>query len=517
MRAIRELAQMGWGRSRRARRRTRWDKAALWFRLRYPNAGQVRGALNLLSRHTSRLGFRLSVKDGVALLYIGVSTDAVAHVLEEMARDMGFGLTATGSIPPPLTGRFTLAQCLVEEEALGEGVDAYLIREQLFTLSDVEQSEKGSVFPESVAGNGQGHGPGAWDIPKPVLGIATRPEWTEPTPMELTLADDDDWNLGQTLDGKTLGGRRVRVFGADDSTAEWLAGLVLTRIARQPARLVVIDGWGDLVPQLLSNPQIARLRSAKQVTYLDVNIAGQGGVNPLAARPEEDLAQVIESWRWWFGGLGVAGRALDLLPQATEAGVSDLPALHRWLKSQAGDSFAAAASFRAVLDQLMRNQVVYRWLTAYPVALRAALETGVLFISCPHKGSWHRFQAIRAVLGLVAEPGSDLVLHRIPVAERDLDRAKALRIVINSSTPNHSPAIDVTILTRHDDKVRAEGEAAAILQRLPQNVLDMDLSLAMVTEHIQCLQGGEALIVRDSLIAFGDLGVGEGDNNVYAK
>jgi hypothetical protein len=47
MRAIRQIAHIGWGRSRRARRRTRWDEAARWFRLRYQETGSVQRALNL--------------------------------------------------------------------------------------------------------------------------------------------------------------------------------------------------------------------------------------------------------------------------------------------------------------------------------------------------------------------------------------------------------------------------------------------------------------------------------------
>jgi hypothetical protein len=36
------------------------------------------------------------------------------------------------------------------------------------------------------------------------------------------------------------------------------------------------------------------------------------------------------------------------------------------------------------------------------------------------------------------------------------------------------------------------------------------MSLAMMIEHAQCLRPGEALVVRDSFIGFGVLGVGFG-------
>jgi hypothetical protein len=447
------------------------------------------------------------VEDGVAKLYIGLPTEAIATVLNEMSQDMDFRLTVAVNIPQPLNGRFTPAQQLVAEEMLIQSVDAYLIREQLFTLSNENPDEEGLVFPEAATLNGQ-----TWDLPTPVLGIATRPKWSAPTPPELLSEGEEDWMLGQSPDGLRLGGRQVQVLGADDSAAEWLSRLVLTRLTRKQSNLVVIDGRGDLVPRLLSNPSIARLRSAKQVTYLDVNVAGQGGVNPLASGPEEDLEQIVTRWCWWFNGMGVTGRSLDLLPKAIEAGVTDLPAMQHWLKSQNGANFAAAASFRAVIDQLMRNPVVYRWLTLYPVALRTALENEVLFISCPYRGSWPRFQAkaIRAVLALISRSGTDLVLHRTPIEERDLDRAKALRIVNTSNDPTRLHRNDATVFTHHDGEKKIEGEVTAVLQRPPQNTLTEGMSLAMMIEHAQCLRPGEALVVRDSFIGFGVLGVGFG-------
>ena len=510
MKAIRQIAQMGWGFSHRALRRRRWDDSARWFRLRYPEAGRVQNALNLLSRHTDRLGLRLRVEGGVSQLFIGVSTDAVSHVLESMAQDMNFRLTATDRIPPPLNGQFRLAQLLVEKNSQLEAVDAYLVREQLFTLSEAKPSEKGWRFPESASLNG--HEPGSWKILEPVLGTTTRPEWIEPTPPELALGNEGEWALGRTPDGLVMGGRQVQVLGDDDSVAEWLTRLVLTRAGNKSAGLVVIDGRGDLVPRLLATPSIAHLRSAKQITNLDINVAGQGGVNPLAIGSDEDPTSVVERWRWWFSGMGVVGRSLDLLPRAIDAGISDLPALHRWLKKQSADSFAAAANLRSTLDQLMRNQVVNRWLTLYPVALQEALENRALIIACPHKGSWSRLQAIRAVMGLVTEPETDFVLHHVPLAEGDMGRLKELRIVIGTNTPNAIPSIRTTVLTKLGD--HSAGKAVAALRSaLNRDLLDQDgvsagHTQAMVAEHIQCLQCGEAIVARDGYVGWCSFEIG---------
>lgn len=260
------------------------------------------------------------------------------------------------------------------------------------------------------------------------------------------------------------------------------------------------------MPRLLSKPQLARMRSAKQITYLDVNVAGQGGVNPLAAKPDEDLAQVQERWRWWFAGMGVATQSLDLLPKAIEVGVTDLVGLQHWLKNQNGKKFAAAASFRAILDRLERNWVVYRWLTLYPVVLQEALENGAFLISCPHKGSWSRYQAIRGVLSLVAKPGNDLVLHHAQLAETDLDKAKSLHLVIGADTSIPLPNIDTTVLTRLGDHP-SDKEMAALPSVSSHSEPGHDgqpvgYNSAMLIEYGQCLQDGEALVVRGENVSW---------------
>lgn len=495
MKGIRRIARLSWGRSHRARLRAKWDDAAFWFRLRYSDPGEVQRALNLVSRHTDRLGLRLRLANGVTQVYIGVSTATVADLLADMARDMGFRLTSAGRVPPPLTGHFGRAQHLSQGSPPEAGVDAYLVREQLFSLTGEARVENGEIFPEAITPNGHG----SWLMPAPSLGIATRSDWLTPATPELLLENEEDWLIGQSPDGLMLGGRQVQILGAGDSTADWLSRLILTRLATKPTGLVVVDGRGDLMPRLLSKPRFARMRSAKQITYLDVSVAGQGGVNPLAAEPGEDLTQVQERWRWWFAGMGVVRGALDLLPKAIEAGVTDLVGLRRWLKNQKGNNFAAAASFRAILERLERNRMVHRWLTLYPVVLQAALKNGALLISCPHKGRWSRYQAIRGVLGLVTKPGNDLVLHHAQLAEADLNTTKSFRIVINASNPKPIPSINMTVLTRLGDQPSDEVIAAlpSVSSRfeLGHDSQPAVYTRAMLMEYGQCLQGGEALVV----------------------
>ena len=128
---------------------------------------------------------------------------------------------------PPLTGHFTPTQHLIQDSLPEAGVDAYLVREQLFTLAGVEYVEKGLIFPEDIAPNG--HGLGTWSMPAPRLGITTRPNWLTPAAPELLLENEQDWLIGRSLDGLTLGSRQVQVLGAGDSTANWLSRLITAK------------------------------------------------------------------------------------------------------------------------------------------------------------------------------------------------------------------------------------------------------------------------------------------------
>jgi hypothetical protein len=77
----------------------------------------------------------------------------------------------------------------------------------------------------------------------------------------------------------------VNVYGRQAAVADWLVHQVTQMVHLNPANLVVIDGRGDLVPQLKRKVAVTRLLG-QQLAYIDMDSASfVGGYNPLAAVP----------------------------------------------------------------------------------------------------------------------------------------------------------------------------------------------------------------------------------------
>lgn len=486
---VEEVLRLGRRGSRQLAGRHRWDNAAGWYRLRYADGDKMQAALNLLSRHLDRIGLRWRQEDGVTALYVGVA-GRYTSILTDMADDLGFKLSPADDLPPPLNGRFMSALSLASNGG-GVAVDAYLINEQLFILTGTGSAEEGPYFPQVTAANGLR--PGEWQMPTPSLGISTRPTWPAPTPLALTRADDSQWSLGRAEDDMDLGGLRLGILGDEAAVAEWLARLVAAHSER-PVGLAVIDGQGDLIPRLLVNPSVACLLTSRQATSLDVNVVGQGGINPLMAAHSGDLQETLERWRWWFQGMGLSEPNLALLPQAAGAGVANLADLYHWLEQQSGSTFAAAAGFRRVLDRLAANPAVGRWLTLHPTDIRPLAERGLVLISCPYKQSWPRLQALRGVLGLVADTSADLVLHQVPLSEADWAGAHSIRIA--TSNQNLGETVVLTRCAR-----RQAEEVIAGLRQQKQAKRPPQLSYPALVEYVQQLGEGEALVMRGGHLA----------------
>jgi len=517
------------GASRLVRRldaRARWDSQATWYRLRYDDAEQARNALDLLSRHGGRVGLRWRTERDVSRLYVGVASAGLNRLAAEMARDLGFTLTAVpqlaavaddylhdgvDALPSPLPGAFCYAPASGETAGQGEighiagEGDGYIINGHLFALPAGRVNgaalTAGYAFPTAAAI--KGYLPGLWRLPLPVLGLALCPQWRPPLPLELPAATAEAWLLGRSANRQPLYGQRVSVLGEMNAVQQWLVQLVVAQAARNPVGVAVIDGEGDLVPRLLAEPVIARLLQAKQATALDVNVVGQGGVNPLAPLPGETTGQTTARWRDWFARMGSAESGLALLPDAYAAGATSLPQLRHWLEQLARNekttrpAFVAAAALRAVLDRLLADGTTARWLCQQPVDLGALLGQGMLLVACPYQGKWSRAQALRALLPLLAFHEAAVILRlgaraAIPLSREELNNPSFIRIVSDSSN-----LTDTVIVTRSQGR-----RLASLTNHLLPQLCPEAIAPQMFQEYAGQLGVGEALALRQGTLTW---------------
>jgi hypothetical protein len=287
-------------------------------------------------------------------------------------------------------------------------------------------------------------------------------------------------------------------LGELDAAQQWLVRLAVAQAARDPVGVAVVDGEGDLVPRLLAEPIIARLLQTKRATALDVNIVGQGGVNPLQPLPGETAAQTTSRWRDWLARMGAAESGLALLPNAYAAGVTSLLDLRHWLEELARSAqtaqatFIAAAALRAVLDRLLADGTTARWLCQHPVAVEELLQRGMLLVACPYREKWSRLQAVRALLPILAFHGAAVILRRTPLSRGELNELSFIRIVSDSSD-----LTDTVII------VRSQGERLASLTNhlLPQ-LCPEAIAPQIFQEHAGRLGEGEALAVREGSVTW---------------
>jgi hypothetical protein len=511
--------------------RARWDDKATWRRLRYDNDVSARRALDLLSRGSGgeegRIGLRWRREAGVSRLYVGILSSELNRLADEMARDMGFTLTAVlrtavpalkatddgpppvgpDSLPSPLSGLFCYAASVGEKAEIGGGAaegDGYVVDGRLFVLAAGRTNGTGLTagYPFPPVQAASGYRPGLWQLLRPTLGLALRPQWRPPLRQQFPLQlpdpvyDSETWLLGRRPSQEPFYGQRVSVVGELDAGRQWLARLTVAQAVRNPVGVAVIDGEGDLVPRLLAEPAVARLLQEKRATALDVNIVGQGGVNPLAPLPGETGEAVTARWRDWFARMGAVESGLDLLPDAYDAGATSLPELRRWLEELARDekttreSFVAAAALRAVLDRLLADGPTGRWLCQQPVDLGLLLQRGMLLVSCPYQDKWSRAQALRALLPILSFYNAAVILRRIPLSREEMNGLSFIRIVTDSAD-----LTDTVIVTR------SEGERLLSLTNhlLPQ-LCPGEMPPPMFQEYVGQLGAGEALALRQGRI-----------------
>ncbi|MFZ1399743.1 MAG: hypothetical protein WAS33_22755 [Candidatus Promineifilaceae bacterium] len=466
--------------------REKWDSSLVWFRLRYLEAKRPSLCLRLLSRPEAygRVALYFQPDAPVSRLYLGVP-ESHLRLLQQMVADFGFSLK-----PKPPEVALPTAQRLIAVETLpwDRPFLAHIVNEIVF-VSVVADNNSGSYFPQGSASRGAGR----WCLPQdPPAGLTLAPARNGQAPPPHLVANDVGerrWLVGRSQSNLPLQvAGRVNVYGRQAAVAEWLVHQVTQMISRHPAQLVVIDGKGDLVPQLKRKAAVTRLLGA-QLAYVDIDSASLvGGFNPLAAVPGETAAGQVQRWQHWFQGMAVHPQGIQLLAQAHQAGVGDIPALRKWLKQQERQGhYAAASSLDLALSRLTASRSLREWLE-WPTSPFNILPQGSLFFACKGSG-WDRQNLLRSVLlSALRVKGAFLIVHGFPwqkVAEASLSRQANILL---SNGP----------LLAESTVVLTESQAQAV-STLAHRFLGGDVCLS---ENLELLNRGESLIVSGKEVLF---------------
>jgi hypothetical protein len=263
-----------------------------------------------------------------------------------------------------------------------------------------------------------------WKMPAfPPSGVTTHPDWEAyPPPKEVSRMVDTSyppWLLG--LDrghgNPVQVNGQVTLFGHLEATCHWLIQHCLQALQTNPQGLVILDGKGDLVPQLKRHPAVTS-RLGADLTYLDLSqTVTNHGINLLAPVPDETEAETLKRWQTWFLGMGVSSLALPLLVAAQEAGVADMPALQAWLKQEKRrERNIHLLQLEQILNQLLQHEQWGEWLT-WGTNVWAAMPAHSLLVNCPEQ-SWQGQQVLAGLLGATLKmPATRFILYGFPWEE----------------------------------------------------------------------------------------------------
>lgn len=500
----------------RKRARQLWERQLAWFRLRYTDAAKAQRAICLLSRPDvlGRVGLYYLCENGIAKLFIGVTATQTA-VVTRLAYDFGLLLTRDDPVLP-------VVQRLVAVEQLPwqpPSFTAQIVAGQAF-LTDA--GSKGMWLPKASATTQM-----TWRLPlRPPFGMSAQACWEmwqgsgkgahelsihdagaeiyfgkRGNSADLEISADNavtDWPLGYTLDGKPLYATgNVNLYGRGDAIRDWLTVQLTQMLTTNPAQVVVIDGVGDLVPQLKRKAVLAPL-FGEQIRY--VNIDGgtqQSGFNPLAALPNESTDATVQRWRAWFAAMNVHPSSLMLLDDAASAGVTDLLSLDRWLKGQEKrGAVAAVASLRMIIQRMSSPRVIRAWLE-WPTNLYDTLSKGALLFGCRSaepKGDvshWSRQQLLHAIfLAARAQPDSRIILHGFPWKLLKRTTVEPHQKLLIANGPQRKESV-VLLTENHEQGIHT------VAQRFIPNDLKLQENLAL-------LQRGECVALANMRAIFAD-------------
>jgi hypothetical protein len=480
------------------RARAQWDAGLAWFRLRYLESAPPTRCLNLLSRPEAcgRIALYYRPDKAVSQLYLGIPATH-ATLLKQMAADFGFSLKPKlPEVILPQAALMTPVAAKPGQLPWDKTFVAHIVNGYAFVSLVGADGGRGSYLPIPPSRMHPGMaGAATWCLPdQPPAGLTLRPFWNDSPPPAHWVASRPDpqrWLLGRSGAGVPLHlAGQLNLYGRQEAVAEWLVHLVINMIATDHAGLVVIDGTGDLVSRLKRQAAVTRLLS-EGLTYLDIDgPAVATGFNPLAAVPGETAEVTLQRWQRWFARLNVPAQGIQLLASARQAGVEDMPALLKWLKSpdQAG---VAVTSLQAALNRLTADPVLREWLEwsrPSPGWGGANLPGGALFFACPGR-DWARQQLLRAaLLGVMAVEGTRLIVHGFPWE-----------------------GFEIGELQRHDHLVvangpRLPGSAVVLVENHPQGAAALAQRFwpgdARLQENLELLGPGEAIILSEKRMLY---------------
>jgi hypothetical protein len=398
--------------------RSEWEARAVWLRVRYTDPHQLRKCLLWLSTATKvgRVALWHQVDAAGAMLHIGLPPNA-EPVIMRMAHDYGFSLQVKLDILL-LPSVMKLSPLAAADLPWDASFMAHLVGEQTFVAALHKETSTGQYQPEA-SGKKMKSDQATWKLPEPGRGLSQQPVWTPVgdaiAAMSVTQPDEKKWMLGLSREGKLLQtGGSINLYGGSEETSVWLTHMATQLIRQQPGNLIIIDGCGNLVPQLKRKNSVLRLIGSR-LHYMDMdNDLVSSGFNPLAAVPGEPEPDMQARWRAWFTQMGVHRSNLPILAEAYAAGIRELMALVRWLNLPAQQiREPETASLRHRLNAFLRTRIIQEWVDWPDNPFRLLPEGGLLF-SC-HCQSWERTQMLFSVLlGALNSPDARLILHGIP-------------------------------------------------------------------------------------------------------
>ncbi|MCP4358147.1 MAG: hypothetical protein GY796_09060 [Chloroflexi bacterium] len=470
--------------------RISWDAQAVWYRVRYTEPTAVRKCLLWLAtaNKIGRIALWHEATPEMTTLHIGLPAGGAA-VFTRMAGDYGFSLQPklSQTALPPAMKLYPL-----NEDDLPWEVSfmAHIVAGWPFASRLNDENKKGQYLPTAPEKK-QRETPSTWALPSPDRGMRQRPVWPHVNGAgpELAAAKPDaaKWLLGRGVEGTPLqAGGRLNLYGGAQETADWLAQMTHQMIRLHPGNLILIDGRGNLAPQLKRKQSILRLIGDK-VTYMDMdNALTASGFNPLAAVPGETEAQTIRRWQDWFSHMGVHRSNLPPLAEAFNQGAREIGALRRWL-DEPGQQIRqdVTASLARRLETFLETRTIREWVD-WPDNPFRLLPEGVLLFAC-ECSSWERQQLLNAVLlGAFNSAGARLILHGIPWRELRLNYWLLNSKTIITSNGPLFPDGRVVL-------VRCEkAEAAALLANrfFPED--------PQLRENVHLLQRGEGILINKS-------------------
>ena len=200
------------------------------------------------------------------------------------------------------------------------------------------------------------------------------------------------------------------------------------------------------------------------------------GFNPLAPLPDEPAEAQVARWQAWFQGMGLSPDGLHWLQEAYQAGVTELPALQKWLKrphAQADEN--PISHLRWLVNRLLAEGQSRAWLE-WQTNLFAHLPAGSLCVSCDGS-DWVQGQLLRAVLLAVqAIAGIRLVLHGVKLMAGEVPADMSL--ITDTPLPS-SPTTILLVASRVEQAQKIVGKVSG--------------GGNWLAEYLQLLGSGEAL------------------------